>query len=216
MGLFNINLRKDIKIIDDFNNKAIKNKSYNKKQKSNKSLNNTKSINIINNPNDKFLEKNQIQNISKSKLVKQNNMYNPILNNINIIKIKPISFLNNDELSYKHKKEIKKNNIIINEVYKIVKNNKKKKKYNHISENVKNELENTKNINKIIKNINEQLTNILKYENANNIYQYLILKGNASYLVKYCMYHRINWVEAENLDPNNPDYPSNIFNFKWK
>ena len=213
MGLFNINLRKDMQILDEVNNKVYKNKSINKKHKS---LNNTKSLNIINNTNDKFLEKNQIQNISNSKLVKQNNIYNPILNNINVIKIKTISSLNNDELNYKHKKEIKKNNNIIHDEYKLVKNNKNNKKKNNTSENVKNELENTKNINKIIKNRNEQLTNILKYENNNNIYQYLILKGNASYLVKYCMYHRINWIEADNPDPNNPDYPSNIFNFKWK
>ena len=44
------------------------------------------------------------------------------------------------------------------------------------------------------------------------LYQYLILKGNASYLVKYCMYHRVNWIEGNPPDPEN----SQIFNFKWK
>ena len=77
-------------------------------------------------------------------------------------------------------------------------------------------LENNKNNkNKLVKNKNEQITNIVKKKN-NNIYQYLILRGNASYLVKNCMYHRINWVEAENTMPDSPDNPTNIFNFKWK
>ena len=45
----------------------------------------------------------------------------------------------------------------------------------------------------------------------NNIYQYLILKGNASYLVRNCMKHRVNWTEVENIPEN-----ANFFNFKWK
>ena len=45
----------------------------------------------------------------------------------------------------------------------------------------------------------------------NNIYQYLILKGNASYLIRNCMKHRINWTEVENIPEN-----ANYFNFKWK
>ena len=54
---------------------------------------------------------------------------------------------------------------------------------------------------------------IITTKKKNNLpYQYLILKGNASYLVKYCMYHRINWVEGDVPDPDN----SKIFNFKWK
>ena len=45
----------------------------------------------------------------------------------------------------------------------------------------------------------------------NNTYQYLILKGNASYLIRNCMKHRINWNEVENIPEN-----VNCFNFKWK
>ena len=55
----------------------------------------------------------------------------------------------------------------------------------------------------------------LLFNNENNkriIYQYLILKGNASYLIKNCMYHRINWVEVSESEK----FKLNIFNFKWK
>ena len=45
-------------------------------------------------------------------------------------------------------------------------------------------------------------------ENLNN-HVYLIFPGNASYLIKNCMCHRINWKEAF----SNFTY---IFNFKWK
>ena len=42
----------------------------------------------------------------------------------------------------------------------------------------------------------------------NRLY-YLILPGNASYLIKNCMCHRIKWREAFS-------YASNLFNFKWQ
>ena len=92
-----------------------------------------------------------------------------------------------------------------------MKSSKNTTKHKYALENEKSELEKNKN-NKKYLNKNE---NNIKNKN-NNLYQYLILKGNASYLVKYCMQHRINWVEAPNPEPDNPDYASNIFNFKWK
>ena len=82
-----------------------------------------------------------------------------------------------------------------------------KKNENEKIENntIKNQLKNKKN--------NQDLNTISTTKKKNNLpYQYLILKGNASYLVKYCMYHRINWVEGDVPDPDN----SKIFNFKWK
>ena len=39
----------------------------------------------------------------------------------------------------------------------------------------------------------------------------MILKGNASYLIRNCMKHRVNWTEIENTPEN-----TNMFNFKWK
>jgi len=58
------------------------------------------------------------------------------------------------------------------------------------------------------KNNKKQKQEIIK---KNNIYQYLILKGNASYLVRNCMQHRVNWTEIENIPENQLS-----FNFKWK
>ena len=42
-----------------------------------------------------------------------------------------------------------------------------------------------------------------------HILYYAIGPGNASYLVKNCMYHRTNWKESYS-------YVSNLFNFKWQ
>ena len=70
------------------------------------------------------------------------------------------------------------------------------------------------NVNKMNKGKNEEQNN-LKRKNY-NLYQYLILKGNASYLVKNCMYHRVNWIESEDSIPDSVDNPTNTFNFKWK
>ena len=71
-------------------------------------------------------------------------------------------------------------------------------------------LENEKNQKNMVKTI-EQDKNINKKKYNNNINQYLILKGNASYLVRHCMAHRVNWVPREKTVEN-----MNAFNFKWK
>ena len=63
--------------------------------------------------------------------------------------------------------------------------------------------------NKILKVKNAQEKNVPKKKN--NLYQYLILKGNASYLIKNFMLHRVNWTATENPLDN-----LNVFNFKWK
>ena len=41
------------------------------------------------------------------------------------------------------------------------------------------------------------------------LYQYVILPGNASYLVKRCFKHRVNWKESETQI-------TSLFNFKWQ
>ena len=71
-------------------------------------------------------------------------------------------------------------------------------------------LENEKNQKNMVKTI-EQDKNINKKKYNNNINHYLILKGNASYLVRHCMAHRVNWVPREKTVEN-----LNAFNFKWK
>ena len=60
--------------------------------------------------------------------------------------------------------------------------------------------------------INENKNHKLKTEFTFKEYNYLnyaIVPGNASYLVKNCMYHRTNWIESfSNV--------TNMFNFKWQ
>ena len=76
--------------------------------------------------------------------------------------------------------------------------------------------------NNLMKSANNTITHKNKNKNQikkqkqeinkkSNIYQYLILKGKASYLVKNCMKHRINWTKVENTPEN-----TNFDNFKWK
>ena len=100
----------------------------------------------------------------------------------------------------------------------------KKQKINKIKkklENDKLDLNNTKNTRKTeVSKKKQELNNLINYNNikdinkrkSNILYQYLILKGNAEYLIKNCMYHRINWIEGNMQDAEN----TQTFNFKWK
>ena len=202
MGLFNINLRSNIENLDYINN----NKNiYQKKE--NKALISTAKGNFSQMENNKMNS-----NSNKNLTAKLKNDTNSILDSISVYKIKRSSSIEQEinNLKKQNNKEIQRHNHIINEnkLIKTVKNSR-------TIENEKADNKTNKNLNKTIKSKNEQLTSNIKNKN-NNIYQYLILKGNASYLVKYCMYHRINWVEAPKPEPDRPDYDSNIFNFKWK
>ena len=202
MGLFNINLRSNIENLDYINNnKHI----YQKKE--NKGLISTAKGNFSQMENNKMNS-----NSNKNLTAKLKNDTNSILDSISVYKIKRSSSIEQEinNLKKQNNKEIQRHNHIINEnkLIKTVKNSR-------TIENEKADNKTNKNLNKTIKSKNEQLTSNIKNKN-NNIYQYLILKGNASYLVKYCMYHRINWVEAPKPEPDRPDYDSNIFNFKWK
>ena len=171
-----------------------------------KEFDNMNNIMIKNNynSNDKTMkfENNNNKTPNSNKILNNKKMFN----NVNMYKLKHSSSIESEtnKLVIKNNKEIKKYNNIINNEYKNTKTikNASINKYSHILENEKNE--------------NRNKTNKPKNQNNNNKYQYLILKGNASFLIKYCMHHRINWVEATNPEPNNPDYASNIFNFKWK
>ena len=151
-------------------------------------------------------------NSNKNLTAKLKNDTNSILDSISVYKIKRSSSIEQEinNLKKQNNKEIQRHNHIINEnkLIKTVKNSR-------TIENEKADNKTNKNLNKTVKSKNEQLASNIKNKN-NNIYQYLILKGNASYLVKYCMYHRINWVEAPKPEKDSSDYDSNIFNFKWK
>ena len=100
----------------------------------------------------------------------------------------------------------------------------KKQKINKIKKKLENEkldLNNTKNTRKTeVSKKKQELNNLINNNNikdinkrkSNILYQYLILKGNAEYLIKNCMYHRINWIEGNMQDAEN----TQTFNFKWK
>ena len=49
---------------------------------------------------------------------------------------------------------------------------------------------------------------IIKFPNLKSLY-YLILPGNASYLVENCMKHRVNWIKPFSV-------VSTLYNFKWQ
>ena len=136
-----------------------------------------------------------VNNKSNDKNSKMNNYFNN--NHLQKqVKRSPSIDIELSKLIIRNSKEIKKCDDGGNKINRAVKNNNNNVINNH-------QLENEKGGDKVT-----------KYKN--NIYQYLILKGNASYLVKYCMCHRTNWVEAENPEPDNPNYSCSNYNFKWK
>ena len=183
--------------VGNFNN--IYNTSSNTVELSNRNFRNTSfksktkvMSNCIYNPllDNNFINYNVYKankNYSKDKIDMKTKKFNDDIQNILIIN-------KNEEKKYKNKKRIENEKLELN-------NN----KYNR-----KTEANKKKQDLKLIANNN--LNDNLSKRKSNNLYQYLILKGNASYLVKYCMYHRVNWIEGNPADPEN----SPIFNFKWK
>ena len=132
------------------------------------------------------------RNSSKDKIEARINKFNNNIQNILII--------NNEEKSQKKYK--------INKTRKRFEN--EKIELNNIRNNRKTEIGKRRHESHILSNNNINDNSLKK--RGNLPYQYLILKGNASYLIKYCMCHRVNWVEGFNNNPEN----SQNFNFKWK
>ena len=138
---------------------------------------------------------------------KQNNYINykyfgpkeiPEYANNNINNIKTIKSNDNFKL-------IQKNNIKNNEAKTTIDLSQKSKIKEDSNNNyfLKEEfLEKINNIRKIYKEKES------KRQNAKCFY-YLILPGNASYLIERCMYHRINWMKPFSV-------VSTMFNFKWQ
>ena len=58
------------------------------------------------------------------------------------------------------------------------------------------------------KNNTSKEKELIKFPNLKSLY-YLILPGNASYLVENCMKHRINWIKPFSV-------VSTLYNFKWQ
>ena len=191
----------DIKIV----NKKIIDNSNNKKIRPNNSFNNSSNAIFNNRTNNYYTNEGKGVNLLKKQSLKSNHLQNLIMNNIIIYKTKrsmsssiniqrnKLKEMNNQELL---------NGLVIypeNELLRSVNNN---AMFSTILENEKIPK------NRTLKNKNED-KNALKKKN--NLYQYLILKGNASYLIKNCMSHRVNWAPTE-----NPLENLNNFNFKWK
>jgi len=157
--------------------------------------------NSFNNSSNEIIQNkiNIYNNEGKNNALLANNLTNILINNININNSKRSmsSSLNITRNKLKQRNDqFLLNGLIIypeNELMKSVNNN---DIFNDI-------LEHNDNKNKVVKKTEQE-----KYFKKN---QYLILKGNASYLIKHCMAHRINWVSVE-----NPPENYNSFNFKWK
>ena len=196
---------------EEFNNNFDINKIINKKKLNNSNNKNIRSNNSFNNSsnaifNIKNFNDGKGMNLLKKKSLQTNHLQSLVMNNLNIYKTKR-SMSSSINVQRNKLKEINNqellNGFVIypeNELIRSLNNN---AMFNTIIENEK------LHKNKMLKNKSEKEK--IAPKKKNNLYQYLILKGNASYLVKNCMLHRVNWVPTE-----NPLENLNNFNFKWK
>ena len=196
----NIKNNIDIKLI----NKKMFNNSNNK-IRSNNSFNSS-SNGIFNNRHTIYNNNDgKITPLTKNKILKFNNMQSLMINNILSHKTKRSmsSSINipRNKLKQINSQELM-NGFVIYPDNDLIRSTNNNGMFSTILENERI----TKN--KLRKHI-ENEKNVPKKKN--NLYQYLILKGNASYLIRYCMAHRVNWVPTENPLDN-----LNVFNFKWK
>ena len=149
---------------------------------------------IIYNYNYNQYQKNKSS--SKEKFELKRKKFNDDIQNI-LIMNKENKFQTKPKLNKNKKYENEKTNINKIRNNRLTDANKKKSESNLLSNYSNNNKNNGNNT------INKK---------KNIFYQYIILKGNASYLVKNCMQHRINWVEGNISDAEK----SSDFNFKWK
>ena len=183
------------------------NKTYNNNTNSDLSNRKTKNTSVKsktkiahNDPFNSFIYNyNQYQknkSSSKDKFDLKRKRLNDDIQNI-IIMNKENKFQTKSKLNKNRKQENEKTDINRIKSNRLTEANKKKSESNLLSNYNKNNGNNTNNA------INKK---------KNIFYQYIILKGNASYLVKNCMQHRINWIEN-----NSPEAEKSLdFNFIWK
>ena len=174
-----------------------------------KTTSNSKFLNSNNNNNNNSLLHSYPQALNSSLENKKQNIYInykyfgpkeiPDYNKNNISNIKTIK--SNDNFNF-----ISKNNI---------KNNNETRTTNDLTQ--KSKIKEDSNTNYFLKEeFLEKINNIRKIykekeakrQNLKCFY-YLILPGNASYLIEKCMYHRINWMKPFSV-------VSTMFNFKWQ
>ena len=191
LNYINLNINKGIKVVNpqiNINNAIRPNNSFND------------SSNIL------FL--NGKNTIPRNRALNANNLKNYIINNLNKRSLSSSLNAQINRLKQDNNQELLSGLVIYpeNEFMKKTNNNsifRDRFEFNEI------EIEKI-DIKKMIKDKFQREKDLLN-KKKNNLYQYLILKGNASYLVKYCMAHRVNWIPVE-----NPSENCNSFNFKWK
>ena len=187
---------------------AYNNNINNNRIRPNNSFNNSTNIIIQNNINNYNYNYNNEgkTGIFKGKTLKPKNIQNIMINNMNIYKSKR-SMSSSIKITRNKSKEMNGQDFL--DGFVIYPDEIMRNTNNGVFGTILEYNENEKyNMYKMIKNNSELEKN---FQKKKNIYQYLILPGNASYLVKNCMHHRINWISIE-----NPPENCNTFNFKWK
>ena len=197
--------------VSNSNNRMNKNnfqiKIINKKIINNSNINQIKSNNSFNNSSNAIFNRGKNNALTKNKTLKSKHLQNLIINNMVLTKTKRSmsSSINipRNKLKQMNNQDLLSGFVIYpeNDLLRSTNNG----MFSTIIENEKIPKA------KMVKNKNEQEKNSLKKKNSLYQYQYLILKGNASYLIRNCMAHRINWIPTE-----NPMENLNVFNFKWK
>ena len=181
-------------------------------------------ITFNNLPNDESINFNPRNTSVKAKTkIMNKDLYNPMIGDYNIYKEYKCSSKDVKEIRIRRINNDIQNIILNNEnifQQKSKLNKNRKKKENEKTEF--NNINNTKNNKKAEINKKKSGSNILIYNDklGNNLnkkkgiilYQYILLKGNAEYLLRYCMQHRVNWIEVNSPDNENTQF----FNFKWK
>ena len=196
LNKINRNNNIDIKLINNKINKISLQK--NAKLKSNNSFNNSANGNVAfknfqNNINPNLLYIDE-KGIKSKNMKKGNNFKNIIVSNSIIVNRAKRSMSSSITIPRNQLKQINSQIIM-----------------NGFGMYIENDLMRSANNTMTHKNAKKNKKQNQELAKKNNIYQYLILKGNASYLIRNCMKHRINWTEVENIPEN-----INCFNFKWK
>ena len=177
-----------------------------------------------NNNTNSYLSSRKTKNTSvKSKTkIAHNDPFNSLIYNYNQYKNNKSSSKDKLDIKRKRLNDDIQNILIMNKENKYQTKPKLNKNRKH--ENEKTDINKIRNNRLTEANKKKSESNILSYNNnKNNInntinkkknifYQYIILKGNASYLVKNCMQHRINWLENNSTEAEK----SLDYNFKWK
>ena len=192
----NFNYINDNKLYNNTMNSILLKTSSNKKLSNTNINNNSLIYSSHHGPNTSLENKNQNRYIN-FKLIKYKEIESINSENKNIIKT-------NDNLNFINL--YKNNNMNDNQNLRTSYDSRQKQKLKFDKNNnyfLKEEfLEKINNIRKIYKERDAKRQNL-------KCFYYLVLPGNASYLVEKCMLHRINWVKPFSV-------VTNLYNFKWQ